>query len=222
MAENNIEQARFNMVEQQIRPWDVLDAQVLQTFTEVQREAFVPEAYRNVAFADVEIPLDHGEQMMKPVVEARMLQALAVKSTDRILEIGTGSGFITACLAALGSQVISLDTRADFTEQAQARLKAQGVYNATVKTGDALVNPAENGSFDIITVTGSIPCKETIESLQAQLHDGGRMFVVTGEAPVMQACLITRTGAKQWTQEALFETELLPLSTAPATAAFTF
>jgi len=222
MAENNIEQARFNMVEQQIRPWDVLDENVLQTLKEVPREAFVPEAYRNVAFADTEIPLEHGVQMMKPVMEGRMLQALAIKPTDRVLEIGTGSGFTTACLATLGSQVISLDTQADFTKQAQARLDAQEIHNTTLKTEDVLANPADNGHFDVIAVTGSIPCAETIKPLQAQLNEGGRMFVVTGKAPVMEACLITRTGPNQWTREALFETELQPLVAAPAAEVFTF
>ena len=118
MSENNFEQARFNMVEQQIRPWEVLDPQVLNTLAEVPRENFVPEEYRNVAFADVEIPLGHGEQMMKPVIEARMLQSLAVKPEDKVLEVGTGSGFITACLASLGGYITSFDIHADFTAQA--------------------------------------------------------------------------------------------------------
>jgi len=222
MAENNIEQARFNMVEQQIRPWDVLDQRVLDTLSTVPREAYVPNAYRNVAFADTEIPLGHGEQMMKPVIEARMLQALAIKPTDKILEIGTGSGFITACLAELGDQVTSMEIQAELAEQASNRLEAQGISNAMVKTGDGLATASTHGTFDAIAVTGSLPCAETADDLKAQLNPGGRMFVIIGEGAVMEASLITRTGTNQWTCEALFETELPALTYAPAADAFQF
>lgn len=222
MAENNVEQARFNMIEQQIRPWDVVDPQVLNALAEVPRENFVPERYRNVAFADVEIPLSHGERMMKPVIEARMLQALAVKPGDKVLEVGTGSGFITACLASLGGSITSLDIHADFTEQAFARLEALGFRNATVKTGDALAIPSDNRSFDVIAVTGSVPDPKAVELLQNQLNKGGRLFVIIGEAPIMDACLITRTGDNQWRREVLFETEIAPLANVSGPGPFEF
>jgi len=222
MAENNIEQARFNMVEQQIRPWDVLDQRVLDTLSTVPREAYVPDAYRNVAFADTEIPLGHGEQMMKPVIEARMLQAVSVKSTDKVLEIGSGSGFITACLAELGAQVTSVEIQTELAEQASTKLAAQGVGNATVKTGDALILASALGTFDAIVVTASLPQAETADLLKAQLTIGGRMFAVIGEGVVMEACLITRTGENQWSCESLFETELAPLTSAPTANIFKF
>jgi len=222
MAENNIEQARFNMVEQQIRPWDVLDQQVLDTLSSVPREAYVPDAYRNVAFADTEIPLGHGEQMMKPVIEGRMLQALDVEPTDMVLEIGTGSGFITACLAEMSHQVISIEIQTELAEQASAKLKAQGVSNATVKTGDGLATASTHGTFDAIAVTGSLPQAAAADGLKALLNTGGRMFVIIGEGVVMEACLITRTGENQWTTESLFETELPPLTNASITNTFQF
>ncbi len=222
MAENNIEQARFNMVEQQIRPWEVLDQAVLNTLSTVPREAFVPDAYRSLAFADTEIPLGYGEQMMKPVIEGRLLQALAVKPTDKVLEICTGSGFITACLAELGSQVISVEIQAELAQQASARLEAQGISNAAVKTGDALATASAYGSFDAIAITGSLPQAEAADLLKTQLNIGGRMFVVIGEGAVMEARLITRTGENQWICEALFETELPPLTNTSATNTFQF
>ena len=222
MAENNIEQARFNMVEQQIRPWEVLDQQVLSTLAEVPREDFVPEGYRNVAFADTEIPLGHGEHMMKPVIEGRMLQALAVQPTDKVLEVGTGSGFITACLASMGGYVTSFDIHADFTAQAHSRLEQLGFRNATVTTGDALAVPSDNRSFDVIAVTGSVPNEKAVELLQNELSTGGRLFVIIGEAPIMEACLITRVGDNQWRREMLFETEVAPLANVSTPEPFKF
>ena len=222
MAENNIEQARFNMVEQQVRPWEVLDQQVLSTLSTVPREAYVPDAYRNVAFADTELPIGHGEQMMKPVIEGRLLQALGVKPTDKALEIGTGSGFITACLAELSSQVISIEIQPELAEQAAAKLAAQGITNAAVKTGDGLATASTHGTFDAIAVTGSLPQAAAADNLKALLNIGGRMFVVIGQGVVMEASLITRTGEKQWTCEALFETELPPLTNTSAANSFQF
>ncbi|MFC1603220.1 protein-L-isoaspartate O-methyltransferase [Pseudomonadota bacterium] len=222
MAENNIEQARFNMVEQQVRTWEVLDQQVLDTLSTVPREAYVPDAYRNVAFADTELPLGHGEQMMKPVIEGRLLQALDVNADDKVLEIGTGSGFITACLAEMSHQVISIEIQEELATQAAAKLEAQNVSNVTVKTGDALATASTYGTFDVIAVTGSLPRAEAADDLKAQLNTGGRMFVVIGEGVVMEACLITRTGENQWTCEDLFETVLPPLTNAAAADAFQF
>ncbi len=222
MAENNTEQARFNMVEQQIRPWEVLDQTVLKTLSTVPREAFVPEAYRSLAFADMEIPLGQGAQMMKPVIEGRMLQALAVRPTDKIFEIGSGSGFITACLAALGEQVTSVEIQPELAQQASAKLAAQGITNASVKTGDGLATASAYGHFDVIAVTGSVPQAATIDPLREQLNLGGRLFAIIGEGFLMEACLITRTGEQQWTCEALFETEVPPLANTATPETFQF
>ncbi len=222
MAENNIEQARFNMVEQQVRPWEVLDQQVLDILSTVPREAYVPDAYSQLAFADTEIPLGHGAQMMKPVIEGRMLQALDIDPTDKVLEIGTGSGFITACLAELGHQVISLEIQPELAEQAIAKLSAQGIDNASVKIADALVTASTYGTFDAIAVTGSLPQAEAADSLKTLLNTGGRMFVVIGNGVIMEACLITRTGENQWTNESLFETVLPPLASESNKNAFQF
>jgi len=222
MVENNIEQARFNMVEQQIRPWEVLNQQVLNILATIPREAYVPDAYSKLAFADMEIPLGHGELMMKPVIEGRMLQALDINPTDKVLEIGTGSGFITACLAALGHQVTSLEIQPALAEQASAKLSAQGIDNASVKTADALASASTYGIFDVIAVTGSLPQAEAVDNLKTLLDTGGRMFVVIGEGAIMEACLITRTGENQWTTESLFETELPPLANTSTTNSFQF
>ncbi len=222
MAENNIEQARFNMVEQQIRPWEVLDQTVLTTLSTVPREAFVPDAYRNLAFADMEIPLGHGAQMMRPVIEGRLLQALALKPTDKVLEIGTGSGFLTACLAELSDQVISVEIQPELAQQASAKLAARGINNATVKTGDALPTASIYGSFDAIAVTGSLPQAEAADALKTQLNVGGRLFAIIGEGVVMEARLITRTGKNQWSSEALFESELPPLANTSTASSFQF
>lgn len=222
MSETNFEQARFNMVEQQVRPWEVLDQRVLSLLLEAPRDAYVPEAYRNLAYADIEIPLGHGESMMKPVLEGRMLQALNIQPDDKILEIGTGSGFITACLAALGDQVTSLEIHNDLSEKAQAALKAQGVENATLRVADALATPIEGGPYDAIAITGSLPVADALDQLKNQLSIGGRLFAVTGEAPIMEATLITRVGDSEWRQEALFETELAPLANTETPKHFTF
>ncbi len=222
MVENNIEQARFNMVKQQVRPWEVLDQQVLNILSTVSREAYVPDTYSTLAFADTEIPLGHGEQMMKPVIEGRMLQALDVNPADKVLEIGTGSGFITACLAELGHQVTSLEIQPALAEQARAKLSAQGIDNATVKTADALATASTYGTFDAIAVTGSLSQAATIDDLKVLLNTAGRMFVVIGKGAVMDACLITRTGENQWTTESLFETELPPLTNESTANSFQF
>lgn len=213
MVDMNIEQARQNMIEQQIRTWEVLDERVLDTMLQVPREDFVPPAYRSLAFCDMAIPLDHGESMMQPKVEARMLQALAIRPTDKVLEIGTGSGHVTALLAKLGGEVVSVDIHPDFTETAGHRLAAHGIDNVVLETGDAADGWSGHGPFDVIAVTGSLPL--LTESIQRDLKVGGRLFVVVGEEPVMEAFLITRLGDNEWHREALFETVLPPLVNAP-------
>ena len=205
----NIEQARFNMVEQQIRTWDVLDQQVLDLMAEVPREDFVPAAYRNLAFADTCIPLEHGQSMMVPRVEARMLQALQVERDDRILEVGTGSGFVTALLARLGGHVTSIEIVDALGSSARAKLEAHGIENVDLYTGDASHGWERAAPYDVIAVTGSLPVPE--DSFQNTLAIGGRLFVVVGREPAMQALLITRNSESQWASECLFETVLPPL-----------
>jgi protein-L-isoaspartate(D-aspartate) O-methyltransferase len=201
--------ARHNMVEQQIRPWDVVDRKVLQLMSEIPRENFVLEEYRQLAYADTELPIGAGQRMMAPKLEARLLQALNISPNDNILEIGTGSGFLTACLARLGNWVTSIEIHPELSEQAQQRLLGAGISNISLRSGDGLAGPVESGPYEIIAVTGSLPALD--ENLQQQLAIGGRLFVVTGHAPAMTATLLLRLGEDEWRKEVLFETELAPL-----------
>jgi protein-L-isoaspartate(D-aspartate) O-methyltransferase len=205
----NLEQARFNMVEQQIRTWDVLDQQVLDLMARVPREDFVPAAYRNLAFADTSVPLGHGQSMMLPRVEARMLQALQVESMDRILEVGTGSGFVTALLARLGGHVTSVEIHPSLKDDAQEKLDRNGVENVDLYLGDACRGWDRSGPYDVIAVTGSLPTVE--EAFENSLAVGGRLFVIVGREPAMEALLITRVSESQWVTDCLFETVLPPL-----------
>ena len=207
------------MIAQQIRPWDVVDDRVLKALKHIPRERFVPEDYRELAFADIEVPLAHSQCMMSPKLEARMLQALDVRPGKRVLEIGTGSGFVTACLARLGGEVTSLDIYPDFTEQAGARLAEQGL-KANLLTQDAFAELPEPGSWDVVAVTGSLA--QLDERFKALLADNGRLFVVTGESPAMQARLITRMPSGAFQEEVLFETALCRLNNAPEPDAFVF
>jgi len=216
----NIEQARFNMVEQQVRPWAVLDQKVLDLMEQASREAFVPVAYRDLAYADIMIPLGEGEVMMPPRIEARLLQALQVDSSDRVLEIGTGYGYLTHLLAALAGHVVSLEIREDFLRQAKRNLEAQSSFNITLECADGLPGRPVGAPYDIIAVTGSL--YQTDQVLRRQLSIGGRMFVIVGEAPAMQASLVRRTGEEQWHTEALFETVIPALIGAPQPQQFVF
>ena len=220
MNQTNIEQARFNMIEQQVRPWDVLDPQVLDTMNAVPRELFVPERYRSLAFADTSIPLGHDEVMMAPKLEGRLLQALAITPTDRILEIGTGCGYLTACLARLGQHVTSYDIHEDFTATAGEVLQAQSIDNVTLITADAASGIDSEERFDAIAVTGSIPALQ--QQFYSNLAIGGRLFVITGELPIMEACLITRVDENNWSRESLLETCIPPLQNAAQPQEFTF
>lgn len=202
----NLEQARFNMIEQQVRPWDVLDSRVLDTLATVPRESFVPAKYGRLAFCDVEIPIGHGQAMMRPAVEGRLLQALRLEPTDSALEIGTGSGFLTACLARLTASVVSVELYQDLSETAQQRLHEEGIGNVTLRVGDASRKWSGDGRFDVIAVTGSLP--ELPDSYRRQLQIGGRLFLIAGRAPVMTAMLVTRVAEEQWAEESLFETDL--------------
>lgn len=205
----NFEQARRNMVEQQVRPWEVLDPRVLDLFGTVQREDYVPVRFRKMAFADMNIPLDHGEVMMKPVVEGRMLQAVDIQPGETVLEIGTGSGFITACLARLAASVVSVDIHESFTEGAQRRLEEQGTDNVELFTGDVMSGWQPEQAQDVVVVTGSVPAIP--EAFQGWVNPGGRLFCITGESPAMEAMLLTRLNATEWRRESLFETDLPPL-----------
>lgn len=216
----NFEQARYNMIEQQIRTWDVLDPRVLDVFNLVHREDFAPTRYRKLAFADVNIPLGYGEVMMTPVVEGRMLQALNIGPGERVLETGTGSGFITACLAALGGRVTSVDIHADFIEVAAAHLNALTYENIQLQVADVMSDWQPEETFDVIAVTGSLPRHD--ERFQHWLRPGGRLFLIVGESPAMEARLITRVDDRHWSRESLFETDLPALVNARQPENFEF
>ncbi|MCW9013635.1 MAG: protein-L-isoaspartate O-methyltransferase [Gammaproteobacteria bacterium] len=220
MSAVNLDQARFNMVEQQVRPWDVLDPKILRTLEQIPREAFVPAAYKNLAYADTAIPLGHNEAMMHPIMEGRLLQALDIQPTDEILEIGTGSGYLTACLAHLGSRVDSIDIYEDLSQQAAACFVEQGIFNVNLSTGDASHDTDFKKSYDVIAITGAM--NEVPESYKKALAIGGRMFVITGKDPAMVARLITRTDDNAWAEQILFETSIKSLVNMENNEQFTF
>ena len=204
MNQAEIEQARFNMIEQQIRTWDVLDQRVLDVMNSIPREQFVPENCRSLAFADTNIPLGHEQVMMAPKLEGRLLQALAIKPDDRVLEIGTGSGYLTACLASLARHVTSIDIMADFTAAAGTKLDALAISNVTLETADAAEGIAADKRYDAIAVTGSVPLLQ--QQFRKNLTIGGRLFIITGCLPIMEARLITRVDENNWSSECLLET----------------
>ncbi|MFZ3043051.1 MAG: protein-L-isoaspartate O-methyltransferase [Thiobacillus sp.] len=216
----DIEQARYNMVEQQIRPWDVLDQDVLDLLLKVRREDFVPQAHQALAFVDMEIPLGHGQAMWTPKLEARVLQELAIRPTDRVLEIGTGSGYLTALLASQAASVVSVDIFPEFTADATRKLRAHGFDNVTLHTADAARDWPDEAGFDVIVLTGSTPLLS--EAWLRRLNVGGRLFAITGVAPVMHAQLITRTAPEATRSVTLFETCVASLVNAPQPAAFVF
>jgi protein-L-isoaspartate(D-aspartate) O-methyltransferase len=216
----DFERARFNMVEQQIRTWEVLDQRVLDLLFKVRREDFVPPEYRELAFAELEIPLGHGEKMLQPRIEARMVQELAPSETDRILEVGTGSGYMTALLAALGAHVYSVDIVPDFVRGAAERLAAHGVRNVTLDIGDAARGWDKHGPYDAIILTGSVPLLS--ESFRQSLKSGGRLLAVVGDPPAMEAQLITNAGGGAYNSVVLFETCIAPLRNAPRPERFVF
>ena len=216
----DVELARSKMLGQQVRAWEVLDPAVLDVLGALPREAFVPARFRDLAFADAQLPLGHGEVMMTPKVEGRMLQALALKRSDRVLEIGTGSGFVTACLARLANAVVSWEIRPEFGARAGAQLARLGIGNVTLETRDGSALPSAAPRFDAICVTGSLP--ELHPSFKAQLAIGGRLFAVVGESPVMEGLLITRVAADGFAVETLFETDLPALRNAHRSPRFSF
>jgi protein-L-isoaspartate(D-aspartate) O-methyltransferase len=200
----NFEQARAAMVEQQVRPWEVLDPRVLEVIAAVPREDFVPAAQRQLAYTDIPLPLPHGETMMKPVVEGRLLQALGLAPEDEVLEIGTGSGYLTACLSRLARDVVSIDRHADFIEGTRARLLPHGVSNVRLEVADALsYHPGRQ--FDAIAVTAAVATVP--EAFLGWLKPEGRLFVIRGVSPVQEAVRITRRGEHMHV-ESLFETDV--------------
>ncbi len=196
------------MLGQQIRAWEVLDDRVLGALGQILRESFVPEAYRELAFADLEIPLAHGQQMMTPKVEGRLLQALCLEPSDDVLEIGTGSGFLTACLARLANSVVSVDIYEDFSREAKAKLGQFDAGNVELRTQDALTMGHQE-QFDAIAVTGSVP--ELDDHFIRMLRPGGRLFIIVGREPVMEARVVTMHQRGEYAQESLFESVITPL-----------
>jgi len=196
MPNLDVQTARFNMIEQQIRPWNVLDATLLQLLASVRRDAFVPAAYKALAYADLEIPLGDGQSMLAPRLEARLVQDLAIKKTDRVLEVGTGSGFLTALLAQLAASVVSLEIHAGRAAQARRNLQQAGIQNADVREGDGSQGAAGLGPFDVIVLGGSVA--EVPRALLEQLSVGGRLGAVVGDDPVMCGTFITRNSASDF------------------------
>lgn len=209
----DFEKARFNMVEQQVRPWDVLDPRVLAVINEVPREQFAPDEYKNLAYVDTRIPLGNYQdlpcQMANPILDGRILQELEIQPDDLILEIGTGSGYLTACLAKLGRHVDSVDISEDMTNMAEKNLQALNIDNIKLSTGDACKTWEQKRNYDVIAITAAM--KNIPETYKRLLKPGGRLFVVTGNAPAMTAHRITRVGDKKWTTEDLFETSIEPI-----------
>lgn len=220
MTVSDTEIARSNMIEQQIRPCEVIDERVLHTLRTVPREKFVDDAYRGLAFADIHVPVGDHDVMMKPVQEGIMLQALAIEEGDRVLEIGTGSGFATACLAALGGKVTSYEIDPAQSALAAARLAELGIDGADLVCGDVFEADLEKGGYDVIAVTGSLPIESN--HLLELLAPGGRLFAILGEDPVMRATLVTRSQDGQLQHKRLCETLLPPLQNAPQAEKFHF
>lgn len=208
------------MIEQQIRTWEVLDQRVLDLLFKVRREEFVPQACRALAFVDMEIPLGHGEKMLQPKLEARMVQSLGLSVNDRVLEVGTGSGYMSALLATLCGHVYSVDIVAEFTRDAAARLAQHGIRNVTVETGDAARGWDKHGPYDAIVLTGSLPLLPP--AFISSLKPGGRLLAVIGDPPVMEAQLVTSIGGGAANTVTLFETCISPLKNALQPERFVF
>ena len=223
----NIEQARFNMIEQQIRPWNVLDTEVLGLLSQVKREDFVPAAHKALAFADMELPLRGGEVaqrlgqcMLAPKVEARILQDLAIQTQDKVLEIGTGSGYMAALLAQRAQRVITLELDPELAAQARVNLQKAGIHNAEVRQADGAQGVPVEGPFDVIVLSGSVA--EVPHKLLEHLQRGGRLMAIVGDEPVMRATLITRVGETEYRTSQAWDTVAPRLQNFPDHTRFSF
>jgi protein-L-isoaspartate(D-aspartate) O-methyltransferase len=216
----NLEQARANMVEQQIRPWEVLDQDVLDLLYVVPREEFVPERHRSLAFSDLEIPIGEGERMWAPKIEARVLQELSVRKTDRVLEVGTGSGYLTALLSHRAARVFSVEIKPGLAAFGRANLERHGAENVTLELGDAAHGWPSHSPYDVIVLTGSTPVLPG--AFVEQLAPGGRLFAIVGEPPVMSARIVVGTSPGAWHSTDLFETVIAPLVNAERPPRFRF
>jgi protein-L-isoaspartate(D-aspartate) O-methyltransferase len=218
-----IESARLQMVDQQVRTWDVLDGTVLEVLRQVHRDDFVPYSFRNVAFADSSVPLGHDQCMLAPKIDGKILQALAVTPSDEVLDVGTGSGFLAACLGRLGARVRSIEIFPDLAERATANLNTAAANNVIVEVGDAF-KLADVDRYDAIVLSGSLPTMQppADDAFARALKVGGRLFAVVGRGPVMQAVKITRTAQNDWQREELFETVIPPLVNAKRPSSFVF
>jgi protein-L-isoaspartate(D-aspartate) O-methyltransferase len=211
--------ARRQMIEQQVRAWDVLDPAVLETMSRVPREEFTPPAFRELAFADMNVPLGHGQNMLAPKLEGRILQALELRPADAVLEVGTGSGYFAACLGALARSITSLEFHPDLAAAALANLARSGPGNVTVEVVDAFAR-TDLGRHDVVVLSGSLPIYDP--RFEEALNDGGRLFAVVGHGPVMEAFRVTRAGHGQYLRESLFETVMDPLIHAAEPPRFVF
>ena len=202
----NTELARQNMIENQVRTWEVLDSRVLEALGAIRREDFVPARHRNLAFADLALPLGHDEVMFKPVVEGRILQALVLQPGERVLEIGVGSGFLTACMARLGGSVLGIEHHTDLADAARAHLAAAQLRNVQIEVAEALNGFSTDETFDAVVVGGAVHALP--DRFRNWVKPGGRLFAIVGDSPAMHATLFTRVDASHWQQESLFETDV--------------
>ena len=216
----NLDQARFNMVEQQIRPWDVMDSRVLDAIEATPRHHFVAESQQTLAYMDIALPIGEGQKMMEPRLEAKMLQALDIQKSETILEIGTGSGYVTALLSRLGASVRSIEIAERLSEQAKERLTAEKIGNSILESGDALSAQWNPGSrYDVVLLTGAVGAIP--DHIRERVNEGGRLFAVVETDGVKSALLLTRMDEESWVTESLFETEVDHLVAAEK-ASFTF
>ena len=206
MSVLNFEEARHNMIVQQIQPWNVRDDKILDLIQRLPREDFVPADYKEHAFTDMNIPLPDNQEMMCPKLEAYMLQALQIQDQDKVLAVGTGTGYVTALLASQARYVITVDIDADMSKRAEEKLSAHQITNVTFDVGDAALGWSDQKPYDVIAITGSLPILP--ESFQRSLNVGGRLFAIVGDAPAMEVILITRVKENEWTHEVLLETDI--------------
>ncbi|MBK5914904.1 protein-L-isoaspartate O-methyltransferase family protein [Rhodocyclus purpureus] len=216
----DFEQARFKMIEQQIRPWEVLDPTVLDLLSVVRREDFVPPALKTLAFADLELPIGQEQTMLAPKLEARILQELGVRKTDVVLEVGTGSGYMAALLASKAEYVVSIEIAPELAQFAEQNLARAGIANVSVEVGDASRGWPEQAPYDVIVVSGSLP--QLPDEFKRELKVGGRLVAIVGDAPAMKVQLVTRTDEDAWNTVNLFETVVTPLANAERQSAFVF